>query len=115
MTQGPREQFVRMDDSVSLVCGTGLDSNPQATITWTAPDGTTIVGSARYHLENGPSFVRLTFTNATVNDNGVWRCEIVVMSERHILSGGQFILRDQVLIGTIAQSIQLTVIGELHA
>ena len=116
MSQGPTKQFVRLGDSASLVCGTGLDSNPQATITWTAPDGTTIVDNvnARYDKENGPTFVRLNFTNATKSDSGVWRCKVAVMSERHAFSGGQFILQNQSLIGSITQNIQLTVIGELH-
>jgi hypothetical protein len=113
VTQGPAEQFVRIGGSASLVCGTGLDSNPQATITWTAPDGATIMDS-RYDVEDGPNFVRLNFTNATVNDNGVWRCEVVVMSERHVFSEGQFILQNQTLIGSIIQNTQLTVIGKLR-
>ena len=116
VSQGPTKQFVRLGDNASLVCGTGLDSNPQATITWTAPDRTTIVDNinARYDKENGPTFVRLNFTNATKSDSGVWRCEVIVMSERHIFSEGQFILQNQSLIGSITKDIQLTVISELH-
>ena len=110
--QGPTEQFVLLGESVSLVCGTGLESNPQPTISWRDPDGNTIVDNSRYDLENGPSVVRLNFTNASISDNGVWRCEVVVRSERHVLSGGQFILLDQELIGSITQDIQLNVIGE---
>ena len=113
---GPPQYYVLLGDSASLVCGTGLDSNPQATITWTAPDRTTIVDNinARYDKENGPTFVRLNFTNATKSDSGVWRCEVIVMSERHIFSEGQFILQNQSLIGSITKDIQLTVISELH-
>jgi hypothetical protein len=107
-------QFVRNGDSASLVCGTGLDhGNPQATITWTDPNGTTVVDDNRFNLENGSSLIRLNFTNATISDNGVWRCEVVVLSERHILNEGQFILQDQAVIGSITQDIQLTVIGEI--
>ncbi|MCG8623360.1 MAG: hypothetical protein MJE68_15380 [Proteobacteria bacterium] len=70
MSQGPTKQFVRLGDKASLVCGTGLDSNPQATITWTAPDRTTIVDNinARYDKENGPTFGRRNSTNATKSD-----------------------------------------------
>ena len=106
-------QFVRVGGNVSLVCGTGLDSNPQTTITWTAPDGTTITNSSRYDFEDGPNFVRLNFTNASISDNGVWRCEVVVMSAQHIMSEGNLILQNRSLIGSITQSIQLTVIGKL--
>ena len=113
VSQGPTKQFVRLGDSASFVCGTGLDSNPQATITWTAPDGIVDNVNARYDKEDGP-FVRLNFTNATKSDSGVWRCEVVVMSERHVFSEGQFIFQNQNLIGSITQDIQLTVIGELH-
>ena len=63
-----------MGDSLSLICGTGLDSNPQATITWTAPDGTIIMDTARYDLDNGLDIVRLNFTHTILSDAGIWRC-----------------------------------------
>ena len=116
MTRGPTRQFVRMGGSVSLVSGTGLDhGNPQATITWTDTDGTRVIDSARFTLENGPSFVRLNFTNATIADNGVWRCAVVALSKWHILNDGQFILQDEAVIGSITQDIQLTVISKYDA
>ena len=116
MTRGPTRQFVRMGDSASLVCGTDLDSgNPQATITWTDPDGTRVIDSTRFTLDNGPSFVRLNFTSATIADNGVWRCAVVALSKRHILSEGWFILQDEAIIGSVTQDIQLTVIGKYNA
>ena len=116
MTRGPTRQFVRMGGSVSLICGSGLDyGNPQATITWTEPNGTRVIDSAIFTLENGPSFVRLNFTNATIADNGVWRCAVVALSKRHILSKGQFILQDEAVIGSITQDIQLTVISKYDA
>ena len=102
-----------MGNSVSLVCGTDLDhGNPQATITWIDPNGIRVIDSARFTLENGPSFVRLNFTNATIADNGVWRCAVVALSKRHILNDGQFILQDEAVIGSITQDIQLTVISK---
>ena len=65
------------DDPLSLVCGRGQDSNPQATITWTTPDGTTVVYNARYYLaENGPECVRLNLVRTDRNDKGVWTCGI---------------------------------------
>ena len=102
-----------MNDSLSLVCGSGLNSNPQANITWTAPDGTTVMDSARYDLENGPDIVRLNFTHTVVGDTGIWRCEIIVRSERYIISNENLVLREQAVIGMPVQyDIQLIVIGE---
>ena len=79
--QGPTRRYVRLNDTLSLVCGYGLDSNPDAVVTWTAPDGTTIMDNARYDLEDGPAVVQLNFTHTIFNDNEVWRCEVVVTSQ----------------------------------
>ena len=113
LTRGPAQHYVLLGDSLSLVCGTGLDSNPQATITWTAPDGTTIMDNARYDLENGPDIVRLNFTHTIIIDTGVWRCDITVRSETYVVADGVLVLRPTAVIGTpIQQDIQLTVIGK---
>ena len=74
------------------MCGTGLDSNPPANITWTAPDGITIVDNARYGIENGPEIVRLNVTQTILSDNGVWTCNIKVESEQYVLNDGELIL-----------------------
>ena len=100
-------------DSASLVCGTGLDSNPQATITWTAPDGTAVVDNARYNLDNGPEVVQLNITHTFLSDTGIWRYDITVSSEAHKLNGGRLNLQNNVLIGSVDVTIQLIVIGEL--
>ena len=94
------------------MCGTGLDSNPAATITWTAPDMTTIMDNARYDLENGPEIVRLNFTHTISSDTGVWVCEATAVSEKYIVSNGQLVRQDNAVIGTATVNIQLTVIGE---
>jgi hypothetical protein len=114
VTEGPLERYVLFGDPLSLVCGTGLDSNPQASVTWMAPDGTTVVDNARYDLENGPEIVRLNFTNTIMTDNGLWKCMVAVTSGRYIVSGGDLVFQDQANIGSITQNIQLTVIGELQ-
>ena len=102
-----------LGSSLSLVCGRGLESNPQATITWTAPDETTIMNNARYSLENGPTFVRLNFTRTILSDTGVWTCDIRVESERYIVSNRKLIRTDPTIIGIPIQlAIQLTVIGK---
>ena len=111
-SEGPSQRYVLLGDSLSLLCGTGLDSNPPATITWTAPDGTTVMDNARYDLENGPEVVRLNFTRTIPSDTGVWVCEATAISEKYIVSNGQLVRQDNAVIGTATVSIQLTVIGE---
>ena len=110
--QGPTRRYVRLNDTLSLVCGYGLDSNPDAVVTWIAPDGTTIMDNARYDLDNGPAVVQLNLTHTILSDNGVWRCEVVVTSQQHVPSGGRLVQLDPAPIGILTIDIQLTVIGE---
>ena len=113
MTEGPSRYYVLLGNSLSLLCGTGLDSNPPATITWTAPGETTmIMDNARYDLENGPEIVRLNFTHTIPSDTGVWVCEATAVSEKYIVSNGQLVRQDNAVIGTATVNIQLTVISE---
>ena len=110
---GPPQHYVLLGDSASLVCGTGLDSNPQATITWTAPDGTTIMDSDRFNIENGPDIVRLIFTRTNLSDAGIWTCEIRTESDQHVVSNGSLVRLDSMTIGTpIQHDIELIIIGE---
>ena len=102
-----------LNETLSLICGTGLDSNPQATITWIAPDGTTIVDNARFNLGNGPDIIRLNFTHVVMSDMGVWRCNINTESERHVQSGSKLVLLDAATIGLISVNIQLIIISKL--
>ena len=115
---GPTQRYVRLNDPLSLVCGYGLVSNPNAMVTWTAPDQTIITSNARYNLEGGPGIVRLNFTHTILSDNGIWRCEVEVMSERYVPSGGRLVQLDPGIIGEVVTiDIQLTVISEyqLHS
>ena len=110
---GPVQYYVLLDDPLSLVCGTGLDSNPRATITWTAPDQTIIMDSSRYSLQNGPDIVRLNFTHTLLSDTGMWRCNIRTESDQHVVSNGSLVRLDSMTIGTpIQHDIELIVIGE---
>ena len=115
MTPGPLRRYVLLNDSLSLVCGTGLDSNPQASVTWMAPDGTTIMDNARYDLENGPLFVRLNFTHTIPSDSGIWKCRILVESEQDVVIDGQLVRQDLSPIGQTMIDIELVVIGKFHA
>ena len=112
--ESPAERYVLLGDSLSLVCGTGLDSNPQAITIWTAPDGTTVVDNAQHDLENGPAIVRLNFTNIVMSDNGVWRCEVMVVSDRYVVSGGMLVRQDLYMVGSITRDIQLKIISEFY-
>ena len=113
---GPAQQYALFNESLSLVYGTGFDSNPQAIVTWTAPDGTTVMDDTRFKLENGSDTVRLNFTRTILSDSGVWTCELVVRSERHVVSNqGQLLLAGQAVIGTpLRRQFMLTVIGEFE-
>ena len=59
--------------------------------------------------------MRLNFTQTILNDSGIWTCEIVVRSDRHVINKeGRLILGGQVVIGTpLRHQFLLTVIGEL--
>ena len=116
VTRDLSQHYVLLGNPLSLVCGRGLDSNPQATITWTASDDTTIrMNGGRYTLENGPEIVRLNFSTTRMSDEGVWRCNVMVTSDRFVVIGAQLELQTGASIGSITQDIQLTVIGELRS
>ena len=101
-----------LGDSVSLVCGTGLDSNPQATITWMAPDGTRIMKNARFNLENGPDIVRLNLSLTILSDAGIWRCDIRTESDQYIVNNGILVQTNIITIGApIQHDIELIIIG----
>jgi hypothetical protein len=110
---GPTQQYALFDESLSLVCGSGLDSNPQATITWIAPDGVMITDGSRHSLENGPENVRLNFTRTVLSDAGTWRCDIRTESDQYVVSNGSLVRMDSSTIGTpIQRDIELMIIGE---
>ena len=113
-TQMPTQYYVLLGNRLSLVCGRGLDSNPEASITWTAPDGTTIMDNDRYDLESGRDIVRLNFTRTIPGDTGIWTCEVIVRSRRHIVSDERLVLGQTSVIGSpIRHEFMVTVIGEL--
>lgn len=68
-------------DSVSLVCGYQLRSNPPAIITWLYPNGSTVENSDRIIIDSGSELVKLNVTSASASDNGSWTCRIEVRYE----------------------------------
>ena len=110
---GPVQYYVLLGDGISLVCGTALDSNPQATITWIAPNGSMIMGSTRHSLEYEPEVVQLNFTHSMLSDAGMWRCDIRTESDQYVVSNGSLVRMDPTVIGaSIQHKIELTIIGE---
>ena len=63
-------------DSVSLVCGKNLESNPNASITWINPQSTSMSGSNddNYAQDDGPEVVQLNIAKASKRDSGTWTC-----------------------------------------
>ena len=107
------QYYVRLGDCLSLVCGTGLDSNPQPTITWTAPDRTVITDGPRHSLDNRPEIVRLNFTSTILSDAGMWSCDIRTESDQYVVSDGSLVRMDPTVIGTLIQHhIELIIIGK---
>ena len=110
---GPLQRYALFNESLSLNCGTGLDSNPNAMVTWIAPDGTTIMDNARYHIDNGPDIVRLNFTHTILGDTGTWRCDVRVMSRQDIVFSGSLVSLDPIVIGSpIVRDIQLMIVSK---
>ena len=115
LTVGPTQYYVLLGNSLSLVCGTDLDSNPSATVTWTAPnDSIIMMSNARYDVENGPDILRLNISRTSLADAGMWTCDVRVLSENYIVNNGRLVLQNTTLIGTPAVNfIHLTVICKL--
>ena len=110
---GPTQQYVLLGESLSLVCGAGLNSNPDPMVTWTTSDGTTIgMDIGRYTLDNDPD-VRLNVSRTILNDTGMWMCNVRVMTAHNAVSNGSLVSVDSAVIGApITHSVQLTIIGE---
>ena len=89
-----------------------MDSNPQATITWTAPDRTTIMDNARFNLGNGPDIVRLNISHTILSDAGTWRCDIRTESDQYVVNNGNLVQTNISTIGApIQRDIELILIG----
>ena len=99
ITPGDDHVPVEVGGVVTLVCGTGLDSNPASSIEWRDNNGVVIADGGRYTFDNGPSEVSLRIANVTANDAGDWRCTITVMADGR-------------MIGTSDRNIILFVVGK---
>ena len=99
ITPGDDRVPVEVGGVVSLVSGTGLESNPASSIEWRDNNGVVIADGGRYTFDNGPSTVSLRIADVTANDAGDWRCTITVMADGRT-------------IGTSDRNITLFVVGK---
>lgn len=74
LVPGPAMQYALLNDSISLICGYNLDSNPQVNIIWTDPSGKAVHSSDGYIQDNGPEIVSLNIMRTSAKDNGRWTC-----------------------------------------
>lgn len=76
--EGVKDVFSLLNDSVSLICGFKLKSNPAAQITWSDPKRNLVRNnnSSRIIQDNGEDVIRLNITNTKSTDNGKWHCSI---------------------------------------
>ena len=80
ITRGPREYSVLEGDTIELICGENLHSNPEAAITWISPHGRVISGNSEQYsiVSNSPNVI-LRIKNVTKGDHsGAWNCSIKV-------------------------------------
>ena len=99
-----------LNDSLDLVCGTDLMSNPPATVTWTDPQGNVVMNNSRYTLVNDNTGVRLLFATTIPSDEGTWTCEVRVDTVNVTMESGE--VNSTFLVGRQTNNIALFVVGE---
>ena len=65
-------------ESVNLICGRNLKSNPSPIIRWTNPKGEPVTSSGRFSMINGPAEVSVEIADVGRDDNGTWTCNVEV-------------------------------------
>ena len=83
-------------ESLTLVCGRNLDSNPEAVVEWRDPNG-----NAANNLTNGGNELVLTRT-FTRTDAGNWTCTVSVTGPNG----------EDLPLSPIVRTITVTVVGE---
>ena len=107
--EGEFTYYIPLGDEAELVCGKNLESNPQAKVTWTRPDGITVTDSGEeYSVISGPEKVGLSIMNVRKTDNGTWRCTVDVSSDE----GYENCHDPTKLIRRVERSIQVIVVGK---
>ena len=68
-------------EQADLIIGKNLESNPEAVVTWTTPQGVTLKNSnGRYTMSSGPEKVQLSISDVSERDNGTWTVTAEVLS-----------------------------------
>jgi hypothetical protein len=87
----PKEQWVRVGQEMSLVCGS---SEPVKTCTWSTPYNKTYTlseglqtegGRLKYHSEKSGSDCGITITKIEASDGGIWKCDVGVVQVSEII------------------------------
>ena len=98
LTEGQREYYALLGDSLSLICAYNLDSNPVAVITWIDPLQQPVTTNSNYQQLDGPELVQLNILRVNKSHNGMWKCNILVANGAD-------------LIGNQSYDIQVNVVG----
>ena len=70
------------------------------------------MNNTRFKLENGPGIVRLNFTHTVLNDVGVWRCDVRVVSDQDFVQDGRLVRNNSTVIDMpLQQDLELIIIG----
>ena len=110
---GPTERAVRLGDPLMLLCGTGLDSNPRATVMWLDPAGGVVADNDRYDLiQDDAGIVRLDFNRTIDTDMGIWTCSIRVEGVNVTLPNGGGITPTRLIGSERSRSITLYIVGK---
>ena len=78
LTEADKNYTAHNGDSVRLICGSDLKSNPSAIISWINPNGELVTISERFTMNNGQEEVSLKIANVDKDDNGTWTCTVDV-------------------------------------
>ncbi len=93
LVRGPTKDLAGWNQSVTLVCGSSVHSNPEAEISWRDNNnGVVDVTQERFSLDS--SNLMLTIARFNGSDAGHWTC---------VVTGGK---------GTITHSVHVEVLGE---
>lgn len=116
MKEGASSKVCLEGESVSLVCGYGLDSYPPAVVTWTNPNGNSVQVDERITAKMGRDSVELEISNASLSDSGTWRCAVEVKDScvHKVVDGKleQHCDANFVRVGLIEFDVNLKVVGK---
>ncbi len=110
--RGPEQRAIPVGEPLSLVCGTNLMSNPQASIRWIDNQGVDVTSPSRLNTFANNTLVSLEFDNTTSQDTGTWSCVVTVVGTDVTQPSPGGGVTPSVTIGEVTINISLTVVGE---